>query len=66
MAGHSKWSTIKRKKGAADQKRGKIFYRTDVGLLEFVPKPSNAHVLDHPLAQRRGSLLCHWKLLSFD
>ena len=27
MAGHSKWSTIKRKKGAADQKRGKIFTR---------------------------------------
>ena len=25
MAGHSKWSTIKRKKGAADAKRGKIF-----------------------------------------
>jgi YebC/PmpR family DNA-binding regulatory protein len=25
MAGHSKWSTIKRKKGALDQKRGKIF-----------------------------------------
>ena len=27
MAGHSKWSTIKRKKGAADQKRSKIFSR---------------------------------------
>ena len=25
MAGHSKWSTIKRKKGALDQKRGKLF-----------------------------------------
>jgi YebC/PmpR family DNA-binding regulatory protein len=25
MSGHSKWSTIKRKKGIADQKRGKIF-----------------------------------------
>ena len=25
MSGHSKWSTIKRKKGAADQKRGKEF-----------------------------------------
>ena len=24
MSGHSKWSTIKRKKGAADQKRGKV------------------------------------------
>ncbi len=27
MAGHSKWSTIKRKKGAADAKRGQIFSR---------------------------------------
>jgi YebC/PmpR family DNA-binding regulatory protein len=27
MAGHSKWSNIKRKKGAQDQKRGKIFTR---------------------------------------
>ena len=25
MSGHSKWSTIKRKKGAIDEKRGKIF-----------------------------------------
>ena len=25
MSGHSKWSTIKRKKGANDAKRGKIF-----------------------------------------
>jgi len=27
MSGHSKWATIKRKKGAADAKRGKIFSR---------------------------------------
>lgn len=27
MSGHSKWSTIKRKKGAADAKRGKLFTR---------------------------------------
>ena len=27
MSGHSKWSTIKRKKGAADAKRGRIFTR---------------------------------------
>jgi len=25
MSGHSKWATIKRKKGAADAKRGKVF-----------------------------------------
>ena len=27
MSGHSKWSTIKRKKGAADAARGKLFTR---------------------------------------
>jgi transcriptional/translational regulatory protein YebC/TACO1 len=27
MSGHSKWSTIKHKKGAADARRGKIFSR---------------------------------------
>ncbi|MCG3140449.1 MAG: putative transcriptional regulatory protein [Anaerolineae bacterium] len=27
MSGHSKWSTIKRKKGAADTKRGQVFTR---------------------------------------
>ena len=25
MSGHSKWSTIKHKKGAADAKRGRLF-----------------------------------------
>ncbi|PYR55205.1 MAG: YebC/PmpR family DNA-binding transcriptional regulator, partial [Acidobacteria bacterium] len=27
MSGHSKWHSIKHKKGAADAKRGKIFTR---------------------------------------
>jgi transcriptional/translational regulatory protein YebC/TACO1 len=27
MSGHSKWATIKRKKGAADAQRGKTFSR---------------------------------------
>ena len=27
MSGHSRWSTIKHKKGAADAKRGKLFTR---------------------------------------
>ena len=27
MSGHSKWSTIKHKKGAADAKRGQLFTR---------------------------------------
>jgi len=29
MSGHSKWSTIKRKKGATDAKRGKVFSKID-------------------------------------
>ena len=27
MSGHSKWATIKHKKGAADAKRGRVFTR---------------------------------------
>ncbi len=33
MSGHSKWSTIKRKKGATDQKRGKIFSKLSKELM---------------------------------
>ena len=29
MSGHSKWATIKHKKGALDAKRGKIFTKSD-------------------------------------
>lgn len=32
MSGHSKWSTIKRKKGAQDEKRGKLFARMIRGI----------------------------------
>jgi YebC/PmpR family DNA-binding regulatory protein len=32
MSGHSKWSTIKRKKGAQDAKRGKLFARLIKGI----------------------------------
>jgi len=31
MSGHSKWSTIKRKKGAADAKRGAIHSHAGTG-----------------------------------
>ncbi len=31
MSGHSKWSTIKRKKGAEDAKRGKLFTKLTRG-----------------------------------
>ena len=32
MSGHSKWSTIKRKKGANDAKRGKLFAKLIKGI----------------------------------
>ena len=32
MSGHSKWSTIKRKKGANDEKRGKLFAKLIKGI----------------------------------
>ena len=32
MSGHSKWSTIKRQKGAADIKRGKIFRKLSMAI----------------------------------
>ncbi len=43
MSGHSKWSTIKRKKGALDARRGKIFSRIvkeiDISVREGGPDP---------------------------
>ena len=33
MSGHSKWSTIKRKKGAEDAKRGKLFTKLTRGII---------------------------------
>ena len=30
MAGHSKWSNIKRRKGAVDEKRAKIFSKIEM------------------------------------
>src|SRR5213083_1450491 len=33
MSGHSKWSSIKHKKGAADQKRGKLFSKLSRGII---------------------------------
>ena len=48
MSGHSKWSTIKRKKGALDAKRGKIFTKL---IKEITPKKGKFVVcsafLDH-------------------
>ena len=36
MSGHSKWSTIKRKKGAADAKRGQLFTKLSRALIDYL------------------------------
>lgn len=47
MSGHSKWSTIKRKKGAADAKRGKLFARL-VRAIEAAAKDGGADPEGNP------------------
>ena len=45
MSGHNKWSTIKRKKGALDSKRSKIFSRIikeiNIAVKEGGPDPDS-------------------------
>ena len=59
MSGHSKWSTIKRKKGAADQKRSKIFSRIikeiSVAVKEGGPDPDGNPRLRLALNNARGA-----------
>ena len=59
MSGHSKWSTIKRKKGAADQKRSKIFSRIikeiSVAVKEGGPDPEGNPRLRMALNNARGA-----------
>ena len=59
MSGHSKWSTIKRKKGAADQKRSKIFSRIikeiSVAVRESGPDPEGNPRLRMALNNARGA-----------
>ena len=49
MSGHSKWATIKRKKGAIDAKRGKIFTKIGRELMVAVkdggPDPDKYSVI---------------------
>ncbi len=47
MSGHSKWSTIKRKKGAIDAKRSKIFSRI-VKEIQIAVKEGGADPLNNP------------------
>ncbi len=58
MSGHSKWSTIKRKKGAADAKRSKIFSRMakeiQVATKEGGPDPESNSRLRLAIANAKG------------
>jgi len=58
MSGHSKWSTIKRKKGAADAKRSKIFSRIakeiQIAVRESGPDPTGNPRLRLAIANARG------------
>jgi YebC/PmpR family DNA-binding regulatory protein len=59
MSGHSKWSTIKRKKGAEDAKRGKIFTRLareiTVAARESGGDPDNNAALRLAVEKARGA-----------
>ena len=58
MSGHSKWSTIKRKKGAEDAKRGKLFTKLTRGIIvaakEGGPDPESNAPLATAIAQARS------------
>ncbi len=59
MSGHSKWSTIKRKKGAADAKRSKIFSKIikdiTVAVKESGPDPEGNPKLRLAIANAKGA-----------
>ena len=53
MSGHSKWATIKRKKGAIDAKRGKIF--TKLAVKEGGPDPDSNSKLRDAIAKAKAN-----------
>jgi YebC/PmpR family DNA-binding regulatory protein len=59
MSGHSKWSTIKRKKGAADAKRSKIFSKIikeiTVAVKESGPDPDGNPRLRAAISNAKGA-----------
>lgn len=59
MSGHSKWSTIKRKKGAADAKKGKIFTKIvkeiTIAVKEGGPEPINNPRLRLAIQNAKGA-----------
>lgn len=59
MSGHSKWATIKRKKGEADSKRGKLFTKIGREIVVAVkiggPDPSNNSRLYDVIAKAKAN-----------
>lgn len=59
MSGHSKWSTIKRKKGANDAQRAKIFTKLAREITVVVkaggPDPDNNSKLKDIIAKARSN-----------
>lgn len=58
MSGHSKWSTIKHKKGAADAKRGKLFSKLSRAIIiaakEGGPDPSGNLALQNAIIKAKS------------
>jgi YebC/PmpR family DNA-binding regulatory protein len=58
MSGHSKWSSIKHKKGAADAKRGKLFSKLSRAIIvaakEGGPEPNNNLALQNAIEKARS------------
>src|SRR5438045_5135217 len=58
MAGHSKWSSIKHKKGAADAKRGKLFSKLSRAIIvaarEGGPDPAGNLALQNAVEKARS------------
>src|SRR5204862_3700380 len=59
MSGHSKWSSIKHKKGAADAKRGKLFSKLSRAIIvaarEGGPDPGGNLALQNAIEKARSN-----------
>ena len=59
MSGHSKWSSIKHKKGAADSKRGQLFSKLSRSIIvaakEGGPDPAGNLALQNAIEKARSS-----------
>src|SRR3990170_4425921 len=59
MSGHSKWSSIKHKKGAADAKRGQLFSKLSSAIIvaakEGGPDPAANLALQNAIAKGSGA-----------